>query len=741
VIEQRHTVCRICHVACDLLVTLEDGEIRKIHGDKNNPVYHGYSCHKGRVAGDLLKLPSRLLHSQERQPDGSFRAIAAGAALERIAGQLTRIIDEHGPRSVALFNGTYCTINLLFDALVKSFLSAIDSPMHIDNITIDQSGRATAPRLLGAWLAGPPPMDQWDALLLVGANPIISMNGGLGVNPARRLNRLRARGMKLVVVDPRRTECAAQADIHLQPKPGEDPAILAGLIRQILVDDHIDHGFVAAETSGIELLRESVMPFTPALVAERAGIEADSLVAAARLLGTARRGATSFGTGAHMSGNPTTVEYLGRVLASLRGWWRRAGEEVSNPGVFIEPLPPIAGTMGPTPAEGIGVRMLARGITASSAGIPVAAVPDEILMPGDGRIRALIVAGANPVLAWPNQARTVEALAELDLLVCIDPFLSATAEMADYVLAPKLGLECETNSAANEKWTLGGAGWGFDVPYGQVSPPVVEPPAGSDLREDWEFIFELARAMNLQLKLPALSTVDPEQADALGTPLDMRARPTTSGLWELAFRGSPVPYDELRSFPGGRLVDRPTVHVQPKPADWAGRLDLATPLVMENLAGIAQRAPRSDDEFPFRLISRRLNDVVNSCGHDNPPQLRRWAYNPAFMHPADLARLGLGAGSLVEIRSAHGKIAGVVEEDRSVRPGCVSMSHSWGRNPLKVQRPRIDGANTGRLVATDSDCETLTGQPLMTAVPVAVAPLEEPGQDPQREPEVTVRYT
>ena len=724
-VERRHSVCRVCHVACDLVVTLADGEIQAIHGNKDNPVYHGYSCIKGRASGALLKAPSRLLHSLERQPGGGHRGVAAGQAVGRIAARLKDIIDQHGPRSVALFSGTYCTINPLFEAFAKAFMRAIDSPMIIDNVTIDQPGKSTAPGLHGTWLAGTPAMDRWQALLLVGANPIVSMNGGLGVNPARQLKLLKSRGMKLVVVDPRHTETAAHADIHLQPRPGEDAAIMAGLIRQIIVDDQLDREFVNAETQGIAALTQAVMPFTPAMVAERAGIDPDALVEAARILGLAGQGAVSMGTGANMSGNATTVEYLGRVLTSLRGWWRRAGEELSNPGVFLEALPPIAGTPGPIPVKDVGEKMRVRGLTASIAGIPVSALADEMLTPGEGQIRALIVAGANPVLAWPDQEKTMEAFDKLDLLVCIDPVMTATAELADYVLAPKLGLECETNSAANEKWALGGPGWGYERPYAQVAPPVVEPPAGSDLNEDWEFFFDLARAMGLQLELQAISTVDPQQAAARATRLDMSAKPSTAEAWAIALKGAPVPYGELRASPGPRLLDRPATIVQSKPVDWTGRLDLAASLVMEDLAALAERAPSQDGRFPFRLISRRLSDVVNSCAHDNPDQLRKWPYNPAFMHPVDLAILGIGTGALIEIRSAHGQIIGVAQEAPDVRPGCISMPHSWGRDPRAEQRPRIDGANTGRLVANDRNCDKLTGQPLMSAIPVSVCPVSE----------------
>lgn len=724
--ERRHTVCRICHVACDLVVTLENGEIQSIHGNKNNPVYHGYSCLKGRSAGALLKAPSRLLHSQERQPDGSHRSVASDQAIARIAARLKTMIDQHGPRSVALFAGTYCTINPLFEAFAKAFMRAIGSPMIIDNVTIDQPGKATGPGLHGTWLAGTPPMDEWDALLLVGANPLVSMNGGLGVNPARQLKRMRARGMQLVVIDPRRSETAAQADIHLQPRPGEDAAIMSGLIRQIILDGQLDNTFIAAETQGFDALKQAVMPFTPDMVAARAGIAPEQLVAAAGILGQARRGAASFGTGANMSGNATTVEYLGRVLTSLRGWWRRAGEALANPGVFLDPMPPLAATPGPIPVQDVGERMRVRGLTASLAGIPVSALADEMLLPGEGQIRALIVAGANPVLAWPDQARTVAGLANLNLLVCIDPVMTATAEMADYVLAPKLGLESETNSAGNEKWALGGPGWGYERPYAQVAPPVVDPPVGADVKEDWEFFWELARVMGLHLDvLPGL-TVDPQRAAAFATRLDMGVKPTAAEAWTMALNGAPVAYEEVRARPGPGLIDRPPVIVQARPDGWTARLDLAAPMVLNKLAGLVGQTPHDDREFPFRLISRRLSDVVNSCAHDNPVQLRKWPYNPAFLHPADLARLGVDAGALVEIRSAHGRLVGVAQPDPDLRPGCVSVPHSWGRHPAKAQRPRLDGANTGILIANDRDYDTLTGQPLMSAIPVAVRPIPGP---------------
>ncbi len=717
-IEKRHTVCRICQVSCDLVVTLEDGKVQSIHGNKDNPVYHGYSCIKGRASGDLLSLPSRLLHSQERQADGTFVPLDGDEAIRRVAAKLNAIIAEHGARAVGMFIGTYCTINPLFDTIARTFMQSIGSPMVIDNLTIDQPGTLTGAALHGSWLAGPPSMDEWEALLLVGANPIVSMNGGLGVNPARQLKRMRERGMKLVVIDPRRTECARQADIHLQPRPGEDAAIMAGLIRQIIADGNLDQEFIDAETQGFDALQAAVAPFTPEMVANRAGIDADELVAAARILGAARKGVAATGTGANMSGHPTTVVYLAKVLSSFRGWWRRAGEEIANPGVFINPFPPIAASTGPLPVKDVGAEMHARGVKASLAGIPVSAVPDEILTDGPGKIRAMIIAGANPVLAWPDQDKVVEAFEDLDLLVCIEPFMGATAEMADYVLAPKLALESETNSAANEKWTLGGPGWGYPIPYGQAEPPVVDPPEGSDLREDWEFVFDLAQAMGVQLHLPSMATFDPQQAVALGTRLDMANKPSSAEIWAIAQNGAPVGYEQLRATRGPQVLNRPPLTVLPKPEGMEARLELAAQLAMADLAGIAAKPPAPESDYPFRLISRRLSDVNNSCSHDNPRQLRKWPTNPAFIHPDDLMRIGASTGDLVAIESAKDRIVGVAQADETLRPGCIAMPHSWGRHPRHEQRPRVDGANTGRLVSIERDLDPVTGQPLMSGIPV-----------------------
>jgi anaerobic selenocysteine-containing dehydrogenase len=721
-VETKHHVCRVCHAACNLVVELDDGKVRSIRGDKHDPIFFGYSCIKGRESATLHALPSRLLRTVKRQADGSHAPIDSAAAAAEVAQQLQRIVAQHGPRSVALYIGTYGYGAFANNATAQALMKAIGSPMVFTSVTIDQPGKGIAMAMHGPWLAGTPPMQSWDALLLVGTNPIISMNGGLGVNPARMLKQAKYRGLKLVVVDPRKSECARQADVFLQCRPGEDAAVLAGIARLLLEENLLDAPFVAAETQGIAALREAVAAFTPDYVAARAGIRVEDLIAGARLLGNARRGAVSAGTGANMSGQGNIVEYLVKVITSLRGWWLRAGEVKQNPGVLIECFPPIAASPGPFPAVDFGEKMRIRGLTECAAGLPTAALADEILLPGEGQIKALIVLGGNPMLAWPDQVKTQAAMRALDLLVCFDPRLNGTGRHAHYVFAPKLSLEIESNTSANELYSNFGPGWGFEHPYAQVSAPVLQPPPESDVHEEWEILFDIARHMGLQLAIKPFSVLDPVRAAQMATPMDMSRKPDVAEMWRMVLKGAPVDYDLVRAQDNGRVYERPTTLVQEKPAGWSGSLQIGAAPMMQELMRIAAHPPQSthESEFPLRLISRRLNDVVNSSGHDNPRQQRKWAYNPAFMNPADLQAVGAQAGDVLEISSADGSILGIAEPSPEVRCGCVSMSHAWGKNPGEEERPQRDGGNTGRLLSTDRGFDVYTGIPLMSSVPVRV---------------------
>ena len=718
--DRRNTVCRVCHAACDLVVEFADGAPVRVFGDKANRIYRGYSCIKGRQMAAYAAAPERLLHARTRDANGAYATVASAQAVSEIAAHIERIVAEHGPRAVAIYVGTHGYNNFPAHAYAGALLNALGSPMIFNAVSIDQPGKAIGLALHGPWLAGTPPMKDWESLLLIGTNPIVSMNGGLGVNPAARLHEAKRRGMKLIVVDPRVTDVAAHADVHLQVRPGEDAAVLAGIAHVIIAERLHDSTFINAETVGFAALRRAVAPFTPDLVAARAGIAADDLVRAARLFASGRCGAVSAGTGTNMAGHSNVTEYFVKVLTTLMGFWARAGAAIANPGVMVNRAPAIAASPGPFPATGYGHRMRIRGLEETPAGLPTATLAEEILVPGEGQVKALIVLGGNPMAAWPDQAKTHAAMRALDVLVCFDPVMSATARLAHYVLAPKIGLETAAATMHNEMFGNFGPGWGFEEPYAQYSEPLAEPPPGSDLVEEWQVLHRIGQRLGLKLRLRDWSIPDPVAALKAGSDVDMSGTPTSDEVWRMITRHAPVSFDDVRRLAQpGHVFERPAMIVQPRPADWAGRLDIGNADMLRELSAVLDEHDRDlDGDYPFRLISRRLHDVVNSSWHDAPKIAARVAGNGAYLNPADLASMGLRDGQAIEIVSCASAIAAIARADAGVRRGCISMSHAWGGNPGEDDDPAVMGGNTGRLVAVDRDYDPVTGIPRMSAIPV-----------------------
>ncbi len=332
--------------------------------------------------------------------------------------------------------GTYGGIHPTASAFGVGWLLALGSHMVFTAATIDQPGKNIANALHGRWIRGPYLFDEADTWLIVGANPIVSLSEGISpANTARRIRDDRRRGQKLVVIDPRRTEVTRFADLHLQPRPGQDPALLAAMIHVILEEERYDRGFVIANAHGFEALEATVAPFSPEIAARRASVPAQDIIRAARILSSGSRGCAFAGTGPNISGYGNLTEYLLLCLNTLCGHWRRQGETLPNPGVLLPSATPVAQPSPPRQAWGYGEKLRVRGLTNTAGGLPTAALADEILLEGEGQIRALLCIGGNPAVAWPDQLKTLEALDKLELCVTLDIKMSATARLADYVIA------------------------------------------------------------------------------------------------------------------------------------------------------------------------------------------------------------------------------------------------------------------------------------------------------------------
>lgn len=348
-------ICRFCHATCGLKVTIEDGRVTRLIGDLENPAYHGYSCVKGRSFHHFHQDPGRVLRPLRRGAGGALEAVDSPTALREAGAALARVIAAHGPRSVAMYSGTFSHFCPAGVMLRDAFMDAVGSPLRFSNATLDQPGKPISMALHGRWGAGPQAFADADVCLLVGANTLVSMWGGIPpFNPARRLHEARKRGLKLIVIDPRRTETARKADVHLQCRPGQDAALLAAMLHVIFAEGLQDRDFVAAETEGAAALQAAVAPFTPARVAPQAGVPAAQIVEAARLFARATRGNATSGTGPSMAPYGVLMDYLVLALNTVCGRWVRAGEPIPNRGGAVPPALGRGARRGARPAGSAG---------------------------------------------------------------------------------------------------------------------------------------------------------------------------------------------------------------------------------------------------------------------------------------------------------------------------------------------------------------------------------------------------
>ena len=722
-VEVHPSICRICTAACPVLVTVEDGRPIKVTGNPASASYDGYSCPKGRAMAAHHTDSGRLLSSQRRRPDGGYESVPSLQAVDEITERLQGIINRHGPESVAMYVGSGMPPQFFGAIIGGAFFEAIKSPMMFSASSIDKPAERIAMALHGKWQAGLHSFSSSDTWLAVGANPVISNSSGAPCNnPGMRLKEAVGRGMRLIVIDPRRTETARRAAIHLQAKPGEDPTILAGLIRIIIDEGLFDREFVERNAVGFAALKAAVAPFDTEYVSERAGIAQDQLLAAARTFAGAKRGGAIASTGPSFSPRGNVTYYLVACLNTLCGRWTRAGEPEPQPNVLLPAFTPRAQPQAPYPVFGDRA-MRVKGLRQSASGLPAAALADEMLLEGEGQIKALFCIGGNPMSSWPDHRKTETALRGLELLVQFDPVMSATAKLAHYVIASRMALEVPATSYLGEMTKYMNPGRGFEVPWGQYTPPAAMPPPGADLIDEHEVFFRMAQTMGLELNLVgAYGHGAHSESPPLVVPLDMTRIPTIDELWELMTQNSRIPLEEVKRHPDGAAFDEPVI-VQPREEGCTAMLQIGDPLIMSDLAAIAAENFRNcaaTRQYPYRLISRRDNNVMNSILVGLPVVSRNKTYNPVFIHPDDLASLGLSDGNLVKVRSETGEVLGIVEADDSLRPGVIAMSHGFGGHGREQERDPYLGSNVNLLLSNDEDFDPITGIPRMSSVPVAL---------------------
>ena len=712
-IETRETFCRFCHAACPLHVDVEINStgartqevVVAVRGIMEDPLFEGYTCIKGRQLADQHHAPDRLRNPLQRSDDGSFVEVTSKNALDDIAHRVQAIIAAHGSRAVATYTGTGAFQNSISMPVTQAFHSGIGSPSFYTSITIDQPAHLTSRLRMGAWEAGWQNFRDADVLLAIGYNPLVSSYapaGGLqGTNPFVRLRRAKERGMKLIVIDPRRSELASFADLWLPVKPGEDPTLLAGLINVILQENLHDKDFCDRWVDQLDDLRSAVAPFNPEMVATRCEVEAADVLTAARMFAAGPRGTAGTGTGPNMAAHSTLMEHLALTLNAICGRVNREGEVLES-GNFLYPGDTRrAQVIAPSdPAPGTPHRV--RGLKGMPGEMLTNALAEEILEPGEGKVRCLFVCGGNPVVAFPDQLKTIAAMKDLELLVVIDHRMTPTAELAHYVIPPRLELERADVPTVMDRR--------FASAYVSYTPAVLQ--ADGDLLSEWEVFAGLAQRLGTPIPLP-------------GGDLPLDGSANDDMVLDFSFAKSRLAMSEIRA-KRSTIHEELAIKVVAADPDASARFAVAPPDVVEELAVVLTESTGAEvingfdaTKFPFRLISRRLKHVLNSLGREIPGLARVGTTNAAYMNPLDMRDLSLSDGELVRITSPSGEVVGVAEGSDTIKRGVISMSHSWGGS-ITDEDVRLHGTPTNRLCTVDSGRDPINGMAIQSAIPIAV---------------------
>jgi len=689
----------------------ENDKILRIVGDKEHPLSQGYACFKGLQAEESHHGASRLLRPLKRQGNGSFAQIDLEQALDEIAEKMRTIMDRDGADAIAGFSGNGAVYNHITFALFPQWLRALGTSGYYSTMTIDQPAKMVTPFRLGYWGAGRQLIPDSDTVMIIGSNTLAShsTNHGLVAAPTNTIRKEKARGLKIIVIDPRQTETAKYADVHLQLYPGEDPTLLAGLLNVILANDWLDTAFCAEHIASgdLERLIEAVRAFDLDYVAQRTGVAKDKIVEAARVFAhDSKTGPALSCTGPSMSPRGNLSDHLIETINVVCGRYRRPGEQYNdiNPWVpyydrYAEVVPPNRTWESQPPSRIFG----ASSIAGEKLSVTLA---DEIMTPGQGQIKCLINASGNPAISMPDKKKFAKALKSLELLVTIDPFMTATAKASDYVLPTKM---------MYERYDLPLTFMGFPIyvqPWAQYAQPVIQPPQNSEVVDDWYIYWSIAKRLGITLSIN-------------GTSLDMDSLPTTRSILGLMTANSLVPLDEIAQFPSGKIFDVPAQNVQPARPEADGKFDIIPDDIRQELADVRCEVVKhgqyesNGQIFTHRLSVRRHRNVMNTVVSQLTSTHKKYTYNPAWMHPDDMEVQGFTSGDAVKLISDHGSVHAIVEADKTMRPGVVSMCHGYGATDDDAL-PKESGSSVNLLISTSRDRDNITAMVRMSSIPVRI---------------------
>jgi anaerobic selenocysteine-containing dehydrogenase len=719
--ETVQTFCRICEALCGLEVTVDGNRVVDINPDKDHVATGGYGCLKGLKQHHMYDTPDRLMYPMQRVA-GELRRVSWHDALSSIGVKVRQLIDDHGPHSIAMYVGTAAGFGVLHPVFAQGFMQGIGSANMFSSATQDCANKfAVAHQLYGFPFTQPfPDLGHVECLIIVGANPAVSKWSFLQVsNPIRRLKELEARGAKIFIVDPRRTETAKVAGEHVFIRPNTDVFFYLSFLHELMATARIDRARIERHMTGFDEVCRLAEAWPPERTAEVTRIPAETLRAMVRSYREANGAALYCSTGVNMGTNGSLAFWLQECINAISGNLdRRGGTLVSTGVIDFAAFGKKTGALLHQNESRIGK------FKSVNDALPGGILADEILTPGDRQIKALFVTGGNPLITMANSERLRDAFKQLELLVVLDIQPSETASVATHVLPctspfqrPDLPFIFPLMLGLQSK------------PYLQATRAIV-PPQGEQ-RDEATIYVDLAKASGVNLWGSAIAQRTMEIAKTLNSLGRGQKQPSLpqelllSGLLRATRQGS---FKKLLEEKHGRLRPQhdPGSFLGKRIIHEDGKVHLAPEALLEQAKKLENDfAIEHANKDKLKLITKRAITTHNSWTHNIEEFISgERSTNHLYMHPNDAARVGVREGSLADVSTDTATVRVPVKLLSELMPGTVALPHGWGHQDSKLGvARRTTGVNVNLLAADGpSRIERISGMAHLTGFLVDVRP-------------------